>query len=543
MALLVHKGGDVCSGVLIPTSKRNSSFGVVTSSSCQSKGDIGEWVVLTGIGPNGQMDGPYSRISKATYSLPVTNYTQEDVAFVFFYPEVSFNENVMPVCLPSRSKPPSSSKCILTGYEVERRQTGKSNYNVLIEGVSRARLREMALSASAIAVHSKERIRRLHLKDKSNKTDVVHSIGSPLVCNHGGLWTLYGTYIPSLSGSKDSVFTDFFDGASVAALPHPQPTSPKKNSTKIPHVTIPPIPQIPLEPANYYNGSKDVAENAIYKKNLKENDTFYWAVTGAEDLFDFNGAIIIAATAKDTNCPTRNKGATKPKKEQERRYYGPLDVVAYGIYENNLKKNHNFYWRVTATNVTEVRNGTRIIKVKAKETTCPIWVDVVYSTQCPIDRNGHKFLCFVQYRPGEIAVEKNGTVCEGEAEAKTKADKDPNQYDSFDIAANAIHRRNLKIGDPFYWRVTEALEILLSSKKGRLIKITAEETTCSTGRTVPVTYVYTSACPIYDGAKKFECFVYYDTTSEAIPQISTACLLYKEIMNNVARIVLKDKKA
>ncbi|KHJ49105.1 hypothetical protein D918_00223 [Trichuris suis] len=69
----------------------------------------------------------------------------------------------------------------------------------------------------------------------------------------------------------------------------------------------PPIPQAPFEPEKYYNGSRDVAENALYIRNLKENDTFYWAVTDAEDLFDFNGAIIIAATAKETNCTTKNK--------------------------------------------------------------------------------------------------------------------------------------------------------------------------------------------------------------------------------------------
>ncbi|KFD57443.1 hypothetical protein M513_01546 [Trichuris suis] len=216
MALLVHKGGDVCSGLLIPTSKRNSSFAVVTSSGCQSKGDIGEWVVLTGIGPNGQIDGPYSRVSKPTTSLVVTNDTQEeDVAFVFFYPEVPFNEHVIPVCLPSRSKPPSRSQCILTGYEVERSHTGNNSYNVLIEGVSRARLREMAFRASSPTVRSSGKIRRLQLKDKSDKTGLVHSLGSPLVCNHGGLWALYGTYIPSLSGVKEAVFTDFFDALSL----------------------------------------------------------------------------------------------------------------------------------------------------------------------------------------------------------------------------------------------------------------------------------------------------------------------------------------
>ncbi|KFD57445.1 hypothetical protein M514_01548 [Trichuris suis] len=128
----------------------------------------------------------------------------------------------------------------------------------------------------------------------------------------------------------------------------------------------------------------------------------------------------------------------------------------------------------------------------------------------------------------------------GAAEVRTQADKDIVKYSSFDIAANAIHRRNLKNSDPFYWRVTEALEVLLSSDKARLIKVTAKETTCSGGRTVSPTYVYTSACPLLPNARKFNCFVYYDTENQAIPQVSSACLLYTEIMDKMARIVLKE---
>ncbi|CDW55289.1 Trypsin domain containing protein [Trichuris trichiura] len=148
--------------------------------------------VVTGVSENGQINGTYSKISMVAAAFqPPTNHS-DDVAFVFFIPEVTFNDYVKPVCLPRQHQPPPKSPCALTG-------------------ISKVQLKETLLLARRMKGYSFGGNQYFRIKDTFDKTGKTHLVGSPLVCRHNGLWTLYGINVPGLAKKRRSTFIELYD--------------------------------------------------------------------------------------------------------------------------------------------------------------------------------------------------------------------------------------------------------------------------------------------------------------------------------------------
>ncbi|KFD45254.1 hypothetical protein M513_13869, partial [Trichuris suis] len=209
MAFLIHKEGLICPSILIPTWKANSSFAVVTSSWCHRQGRPSDMRVVTGVGRDGQINGTYSQISMVAASFQSSTNHSDDVAFVFFTPEVTFNDHVKPVCLPRQGQPPPKSPCALTGWKAKR--TKRDAWEHALKSISKVQLKETLLMAKRMKIYTSGGNRYFSIKDTFNKTGKTHFIGSPLVCRHQGLWTLYGINIPGLAKKRRSTFMDLYD--------------------------------------------------------------------------------------------------------------------------------------------------------------------------------------------------------------------------------------------------------------------------------------------------------------------------------------------
>uniref|UniRef100_A0A5S6QWV5 Peptidase S1 domain-containing protein n=1 Tax=Trichuris muris TaxID=70415 RepID=A0A5S6QWV5_TRIMR len=203
MALLTQEGGEHCHGILLPSSRVNTSSVVVVSASCQRKTSTDKQRVVTGIGPDGRLDGNHTKTASVVGVLSGSGHCFDDVAFVLFSPEVHFNEHVKPVCLPRQSTPPPNSPCLLAGYSIERAEDGS-------HGISKVQLKETALMVRRQNRGTFMGSYFFYVHNITSKTDVTHFKGTPLVCLHNGLWTLYGTIIPLESLENEFVFADVY---------------------------------------------------------------------------------------------------------------------------------------------------------------------------------------------------------------------------------------------------------------------------------------------------------------------------------------------
>uniref|UniRef100_A0A5S6R307 Peptidase S1 domain-containing protein n=1 Tax=Trichuris muris TaxID=70415 RepID=A0A5S6R307_TRIMR len=205
MALLVEEGGDEhCPAILLPSFRRNTSYFAVLSLSCYRKINSTKKQLVIGIGPDGRLDGTYTRTVDVLGLFHTKRSPFEDLAFAYFDPEVSFNEHVKPVCLPRQSTPPRNSPCLLAGYSIERAEDGS-------HGISKVQLKETALMAHPMSMGNANGTTFFKIHNITSKTEVTHYKGTPLVCLHDGLWTLYGIILPFQSEEHEFTFKDVYN--------------------------------------------------------------------------------------------------------------------------------------------------------------------------------------------------------------------------------------------------------------------------------------------------------------------------------------------
>uniref|UniRef100_A0A5S6QXU9 Uncharacterized protein n=1 Tax=Trichuris muris TaxID=70415 RepID=A0A5S6QXU9_TRIMR len=154
---------------------RNTSYFAVLSLSCYGKMNSTKKQLVVGIGPDGRLDGNHTRTVDVLGLFHTMDSPFEDLAFAFFNPEVSFNEHVKPVC------------------------------------ISKVQLKETALMAHPMSTDNGDGNTFFKIHNITSKTEVTHYKGTPLVCLHDGLWTLYGIILPFQSEEHEFTFKDVYN--------------------------------------------------------------------------------------------------------------------------------------------------------------------------------------------------------------------------------------------------------------------------------------------------------------------------------------------